>query len=224
MLVALFLGACGGSAKVPQVASESASNLEIPVETPARITLAQQSPVEESPMTQDALPIETEAEPRAWRYLLLHHSATTGGSVEAIDRSHRQRRDQLGNPWLGIGYHFVIGNGNGMPDGEIEATFRWKEQLDGAHAGSRKHNLHGIGVCLIGNFDETAPTGKQMESLAALAEELVRTHGIEAKRVLRHHDVSATQCPGKLFPFEELCGALEFRLGEMEIGPPRRVF
>ena len=46
-----------------------------------------------------------------WQYLVIHHSGTAAGSVASIHADHRRRVDAAGNPWLGIGYHFVIGNG-----------------------------------------------------------------------------------------------------------------
>ncbi|MEJ7595664.1 MAG: peptidoglycan recognition family protein, partial [Planctomycetaceae bacterium] len=86
-----------------------------------------------------------------WQYIVIHHTATESGSVESIHEEHLNRRDAEGNPWLGIGYHFVIGNGQGMPDGTVQATFRWQEQIQGAHSGSEVFNARGIGICLIGN-------------------------------------------------------------------------
>ena len=55
-----------------------------------------------------------------------------------------------------------------MADGEIQPTFRWQQQLAGAHAGSRDYNEHGIGICLIGNFDEQAPTDRQLAAVGEL--------------------------------------------------------
>ena len=34
----------------------------------------------------------------------------------------------------GLGYHFVIGNGRGISDGELYVGYRWLDQLAGAHA------------------------------------------------------------------------------------------
>ncbi len=142
--------------------------------------------------------------PRDWNYIVIHHTASDSGSVESIDAAHRKRKDSRGNPWLGIGYHFLIGNGNGMPDGAVEATFRWKKQLHGAHAGSRQYNEHGIGVSLVGNFDEHPPTAKQWESLVRLVRYLRRTYGIDELDVIGHSDIKATRCPGRLFSLERL--------------------
>ncbi len=141
---------------------------------------------------------------RDWQSIVLHHSATRGGNVASIDAVHRRQKDRWGNPWLGIGYHFVVGNGRQMADGEIQPTFRWSKQLPGAHAGERNYNEHGIGICLIGNFDESAPTDKQMAAVRGLTKSLAQRYAIPRQRVLRHLDVQTTLCPGRLFPWEQV--------------------
>ncbi len=143
-----------------------------------------------------------------WLYIVLHHSATESGSVESIHAEHRRRRDGAGNPWLGIGYHFVIGNGNGMADGEVAATFRWNEQIHGAHSGHAVFNGRGIGVCLIGNFDQSVPTERQLSAVKRLTRILANRHGISPDRVLGHSDVRATSCPGIQFPLDEVRRAI----------------
>jgi hypothetical protein len=152
----------------------------------------------------DAFEFPPQAPPRAWTSIVVHHSATTEGDVAAIDAAHRQQRDPQGKPWLGIGYHFVVGNGRPMGDGEIQPTFRWLRQLSGAHAGKRDYNEHGIGICLIGNFDEAAPTARQVAAVGYLLKSLAQRHAIPRERIVRHSEVQATACPGRLFPWEQL--------------------
>ena len=149
----------------------------------------------------------TQAATGPWKLIVLHHSATAGGSVAAIDAEHRSRVDGQGRPWRGIGYHFVIGNGQGMTDGAVEATFRWREQLEGAHAGHPDYNRHGIGICLIGNFEQRPPTAAQLRSLRELLQLLERELGISAEQIVRHGDLKATACPGKLFSLEHVLSA-----------------
>jgi N-acetyl-anhydromuramyl-L-alanine amidase AmpD len=141
---------------------------------------------------------------REWRYILVHHTATAEGDLRSIDAAHRRRTDDQGRPWLGIGYHFLIGNGHPMADGEVAATFRWTEQLHGAHAGDRLHNEQGIGVCLVGDFEQTPPTAQQMAAAQRLVQALARRYGIPRENILPHSQVTATECPGKLFPWDEL--------------------
>lgn len=143
---------------------------------------------------------------RDWKYIVLHHTASNTGSVESIHESHLKRKDANGNPWLGIGYHFVIGNGSGMTDGEIEPTFRWKQQMQGAHAGSSDpiYNQQGIGIVLVGNFENQPPTAKQLIALKDLVRTLKTNYRVSAQNIIGHKDVRATECPGKLFPMAEV--------------------
>ena len=155
---------------------------------------------------------------RDWKHIVIHHTATSAGSVDSIHESHLKNKDKNGNPWLGIGYHFVIGNGNGMADGAIESTFRWRTQIQGAHAGSsnKDYNERGIGICLVGNFEKTPPTPAQKRSVKLLVQTLRREYRISPAEVVGHKDIraSSTECPGKLFPMSEVAiGNNELLLG-----------
>jgi len=131
---------------------------------------------------------------RAWQRIIVHHSATTGGSATAIDRFHRNKG------WRSLGYHFVIGNGRGSGDGEIEVGPRWRRQQDGAHVRTGGLNRVSIGICLVGDFRTQVPTRAQMASLVRLVRYLQQRFRIPASRVQLHRDVAATQCPGPRFP------------------------
>lgn len=150
------------------------------------------------PTPTDDNPWKPVAEARDWTSIVIHHTATHQGSVESIHETH------IAKEWLGIGYHFVIGNGNGMGDGEIEPTFRWREQLHGAHAGTDEYNQHGIGIALIGNFDEEPPTPAQLSAIKRLVAVLKSEYHIDSEHVIGHGEVKATACPGKLFPLTEV--------------------
>lgn len=139
-----------------------------------------------------------------WQYIVVHHTATGSGSVESIHAEHRRRKDAGGNPWLGIGYHFVVGNGHGMKDGAVESTFRWDEQLHGAHSGNAMFNARGVGICLIGDFEQAPPTKEQLQSVRTLVAVLATRHQIPRERIIGHAAVKATACPGKHFPLNEL--------------------
>ena len=145
-----------------------------------------------------------EAAARQWNSIVIHHTATTRGNVESIHEAHSKRKDSKGNYWLGIGYHFVIGNGNGMRDGAIEPTFRWRQQLHGAHAGDNEHNQHGIGIALIGNFEKHSPTAAQLAAIKRLVGTLKGAYGISGEKIIGHSEIKATACPGKYFPMAEV--------------------
>ena len=137
---------------------------------------------------------------RPWRYVVLHHSAGAEGGYDRIDRDHRKL---LG--WQGCGYHFVIGNGSDTPDGRIEVADRWVDQKNGVHCRNGKNpdvNEYGIGVCLVGNFDDAPPTPKQVSAARSLVAYLGSRYNIPADHIDTHADLAdgPTACPGKFFP------------------------
>jgi N-acetyl-anhydromuramyl-L-alanine amidase AmpD len=109
-----------------------------------------------------------------------------------FDRYHRDV-----NHWEELGYHFVIGNGVGAGDGQVEVGPRWAKQKTGAHAGVKEYNEFGIGICLVGDFSHTRPTAAQMQSLARLTGYLMQAYRIPANRVIGHRDAKHTNCPGR---------------------------
>lgn len=129
---------------------------------------------------------------RPWRWIVIHHSATDHGGAKAFDKMHRDKG------WDELGYHFVIGNGTDTPDGMVEVGSRWPKQKYGAHCKTpdNRYNEYGIGICLVGNFDNTRPTPAQMKALARLTAYLMQTYRIPASRVIGHGDAKPTDCPG----------------------------
>ncbi|MBN2505609.1 MAG: N-acetylmuramoyl-L-alanine amidase [Verrucomicrobia bacterium] len=137
-----------------------------------------------------------------WKYIVLHHSGTPSATMRAMDNYHRNTRHMEN----GLAYHFVIGNGKGIQDGDIEVTRRWTRQLNGGHLASDKLNAVSLGICLVGNFDQTPPTPRQMDSLVALVEALRRRCNLRVSAVKTHQQIHPghTRCPGRLFDMNKL--------------------
>lgn len=137
---------------------------------------------------------------RKWSAIIIHHSGTQAGNTAIFDKWHRE-----GKHWEGVGYDFVIGNGTDSGDGQVEVTFRWREQIQGAHCGGTPGNWaneEGIGICLVGNFDKSLPTRRQMQSLVRLVRFLQQRYGIPVSRIFGHKTTPGahvTDCPGKKF-------------------------
>ena len=91
-----------------------------------------------------------------------------------------------------------------MEDGEIESTFRWRQQIHGAHSGSTVHNANGIGICLIGNFQQDVPTQKQLDAVITLVDQLSHQYRIPGSLIIGHNTVKPTACPGKNFPLQDV--------------------
>jgi N-acetylmuramoyl-L-alanine amidase len=71
------------------------------------------------------------------------------------------------------------------------------------------YNKHALGICLVGNFNATTPSQKQMDSLKELILFLKSKFGIMNKNILLHKEAKATECPGANFPMEQLRNWLE---------------
>lgn len=141
-----------------------------------------------------------------WKTIVVHHSASNKDTPAGMNAWHLKRGWENG-----LGYHFVIGNGVNYPDGAVFVGPRWKRQIQGAHCATKQDgwffgkwrpsgffNDHGIGICLIGNFNETRPTAKQMQSLRLLTQFLCEQTGIPGGNVYGHgHITHKTECPGR---------------------------
>jgi hypothetical protein len=86
-----------------------------------------------------------------WKYIFVHQSRTSGGDAATLGHSN----------------HFVVGNGDGSLDGEIQITRLWTC----------------ISICLIGDFDKTRPTAAQQHSLIQLVSALQSRLRIPASQV-----------------------------------------
>ncbi len=144
---------------------------------------------------------------RRWRHIVIHHAAVDEGTLQALDRYHREERHMEN----GLAYHFLIGNGNGLGDGVIGVGNRWKKQLDGGHLHSATQNQTALGICLIGNFDQDRPTEKQLQSLEALTRALMKRCQLSASAVKTHQQINvvSTRCPGKYFPTRDFLNRLK---------------
>ena len=173
----------------------------------AMLLMGGQGPIAYTQSDMRAMCEHEGGEPGLWQYLILHHSGTSSGSAGAFDRYHRSKgMDELA-------YHFVIGNGDQSGDGEIEVGERWHKQKYGAHAGQERYNLHGIGICVVGDLESgDRLTDAQFEALVELCAYLIHTYRIPIDNVLRHSDVRSTKCPGVGFPFNALIRELTNRM------------
>ena len=136
-----------------------------------------------------------------WRYIVIHHSGIEAGNARAYDSNHRRRGMEHG-----LAYHFVIGNGRDSGNGEIEIGPRWTKQLRGGHVRKASVNNSGIGICLVGNFQNRRPGKTQLESAYNLVDYL-RDGLVHRKCKITVHrwvDINHTVCPGKHFPFSTL--------------------
>jgi hypothetical protein len=134
---------------------------------------------------------------KQWQAIVIHHSGSVYGSPATIEAQHRAMNIN------GLGYHFVLGNGSGMDDGEVHVGYRWLDQLPGAHVAGPKgdwYNRHAIGICLVGDGRRKPFTEEQMRRLVQLVSALAEQLQIPADHIYLHSEVSSADDPGRLFP------------------------
>jgi LysM repeat protein len=137
-----------------------------------------------------------------WKYVVGHHSAINRGNARIYDRFHRERMRMV----HGLAYHFVIGNGVDSGDGHIEIGPRWLQQLHGGHVKRQDVNECGIGICLVGNFEQSRPTRRQLEAFTELVHYLRDDVAARPPKFSVHREIdrSHTLCPGRHFPTQSM--------------------
>ena len=154
--------------------------------------------LEERPESDPVFVLDQSLDRTRWTGIVIHHLGQPFGTAESVHRMH------LGWGYQGLGYHFLIGNGNGLADGEVHVGYRWNQQLPGAHVvgpDATKLNEHTIGICLVGNGQRRAFTDRQIKHLVRLVQRLQQELDIPADRVRLHSSVAPGQSsPGRFFP------------------------
>lgn len=141
--------------------------------------------VDKAPSLEILFNTQIKPQPEQWKYIYIHHSRTASGNALT-----------LGQNAGGLGDHFVIGNGNGGSDGEIQYGRRWNQQLSATTVA----DPNCISICLVGDFDRTLPTSAQVNSLAQLVGTLQGRLNIAGSDVLWIDRQASATGIGSYFP------------------------
>lgn len=136
-----------------------------------------------------------------WLAIVIDHTGAPFGTPASINTEHKAMGLK------GLGYDFVIGNGQGMSDGEIHVGERWLEQAPGAHTAGPDgdwYNRHAIGIALVGDGTRRGFSQTQMTRLLDLVSALAREYQIPPERIVLHSDVAPVAGPGRYFPAASL--------------------
>ena len=106
-----------------------------------------------------------------WKSIYVHQSLTSGGDAMSLGRGQ-----------AGLADHFVIGNGSGCADGEIQIGRRWSQQLPSGLSDAARNDS--ISICLVGDFNHNHPTATQEARLAQLVTALQHQFRISSEHVL----------------------------------------
>jgi hypothetical protein len=123
-----------------------------------------------------------------WNYIYIHQSKTLAGNAAT-----------LGDISGGLADHFVIGNGDGCGDGELQVGERWTDQTSAAAPPGRSLRSDCISICLVGDFDSAAPTPTQQRRLTQLLTALESHADIASSHIIALDGDSSSAGIGHFF-------------------------
>jgi len=112
-----------------------------------------------------------------WSYIEIYYSSTKAGNIEQL-----ASLSGLAGP-EDINCHFVICNGLGGDDGQIQTTKKWQRQWSIIPGQTWHGNGQTIRICVIADGKTARPTDFQIKSLEALVEALDRKFNIRPESI-----------------------------------------
>jgi len=164
-----------------------------------------------------------------WSYIMLHHSLTKDGATvswQAMRHYHRSyridgvivgeeeynsrlleesslRQIKKGRvfepPWKDIAYHYGIE----LINDQYEILVGRPLDQEGAHCYQQEMNRKAIGICFVGNFDESPVPMEQWNKGIIFVASLVKLLDIPYNFIVGHRDYAPKSCPGKLFEVDQ---------------------
>jgi len=150
-------------------------------------------------------------------HIVLHHSLTKDSktvSWGAIRRYHTNPEGPY--KFRDIGYHYGIE----LVGDYYEILWGRAPDETGAHCRNARMNHIGIGICVVGNYDEIEPPQGAMDKLDYLVKHLMSQYEIPWSNVIGHRDAGLMDgkdwekgefksCPGVKFPLNEFRKSLK---------------
>ena len=115
--------------------------------------------------------------PDRWSCIEIYYSGTKAGNIEQL-----AALSGLAGP-EDINCHFVICNGLGGGDGQIQPTEKWQRQWSVIPGRTWNGSGQTICVCVIADGQTTHPTDFQTKRIEALVEGLCRNFNIEPESI-----------------------------------------
>jgi hypothetical protein len=130
-------------------------------------------------------------DPHRWNYIYIHHSNSSAGNSHLL----------AGSDGALAPDHFLIGNGDGCGDGDIEVGRRWQQQLPpGTTPGADWIVQNCVSICVVGDFNKARPTPMQQRQLIELVQSLRARLHIPVDRVFWDQKPESAAGIGSYFP------------------------
>lgn len=115
--------------------------------------------------------------PNRWNCIEIYYSATNAGNVEQL-----ASLSGLTSP-EDLNCHFVICNGLGAGDGQIQSTEKWQRQWSIVPGQTWYGTSQTIRICVIAAGETGSPTNLQIKRAEALIEALSRKFNIQPEYI-----------------------------------------
>ena len=112
-----------------------------------------------------------------WNRIEICYSGTKTGNIK-----HLASQAGLANP-DDVNFHFVICNGSGAADGQIQVTEKWQKQESIISDQRKQHSDKTIRICVISDGETILPTDFQLKRKEALVEGLLRKFNISPESI-----------------------------------------
>jgi N-acetylmuramoyl-L-alanine amidase len=127
------------------------------------------------------------------KYIILHHSLTK--DTETVSWG-AIRKYHMVNGFNDIGYHAGIENLRG----NFEVLLGRSMDTVGAHCADGGKNYDSLGVCMVGNFDYSAPPVRQWDKAIESVAWMCRQFVIPYYNIMGHREFNKHKtCPGRMF-------------------------
>lgn len=124
-----------------------------------------------------ALSSRTHQSPNRWERIEVFYSGTRVGDIAWLTSLSGL------NSVKDLNCHFVVCNGQGGEDGEIQTTEKWQKQLSTRPSKNWYSPTKTIRICMIADTKLSYPTDYQLKRVEALIKSLTRRFGIQQDHI-----------------------------------------